>query len=497
MNLLMLVSLPLWFLGQIHFHVCALSFFGPLSFLLGSAEDPMPSLFLPRFGSVTLVPFSGPPVISPVRLSSPSWQVPASAPLKAGDSCLPERVLRSPTVGQLSTMPWGVCLTSLRFLMGPRLQSSLPLCELWRSDWGFPCKDPMDCSQPGSFVHGTSIHSLFEGLFPIQGSNPGLSHHRQILCHLSPPGKPKDMSHKWIGSLTSPPEYLSEREAPAPCQTVGRELVVRQSSYHPQVLWHGRGLDPSPSLPGPVLLGCLLTGYFSSQNLLPRNLPPTLSPVLGFCFVFCFPPCSSTCWHHTICLLFISRLEWKLLENRVFTPEPKTEPPWTKVALREKPLNESVKQPSSWTSWKGLWRWPSPFLKFFTKGNWEQSRDSKWLLRFDTGTGLCVFKVLSRHTIPIWLPTHSLKIILVVTMESSLERLSCSGSHKQNLNSSVSHPRTLLYTSRLGVTNIFDFKRQVWLRGMLPRATILRSQATSSFCRKMCDWLAIVPLTQE
>ena len=210
-----------------------------------------------------------------------------------------------------------------------------------------------------------------------------------------------------------------------------------------------------------------------------------------------FPPCSSTCWHHTICLLFISRLEWKLLENRVFIPEPKTEPPWTKVALRGKPLNESVKQPSSWTSWEGLWRLPSPFLKFFTKGNWEQSRDSKWLLRFDTGTGLCVFKVLSRYTIPIWLPTHSLKIVLVVTMESSLERLSCSGSHKQNLNSSVSHPRTLLYTSRLGMTNVFDFKRQVWLRGMLPRATILRSQATSSFCRKVCDWLAIVPLMQE
>lgn len=156
-----------------------------------------------------------------------------------------------------------------------------------------------------------------------------------------------------------------------------------------------------------------------------------------------------------------------------------------------------MKQPSSWMSWKGLWRWPSPFLKFFTKGNWGQSRDSKWLLRFDTGTGLCVFKVLSRHTIPIWLPTHSLKIVLVVTMESSSERLSCSGSHKQNLNSSVSHPRTLLYTSRLGMTNVFHFKRQVRLRGMLPRATILRSQATSSFCRKVCDWLAIVPLMQD
>ena len=57
--------------------------------------------------------------------------------------------------------------------------------------------DPMDCSPPGSSVHGDSpgkntgvgCHALFLGIFPIQGSNPGLPHCRQILYHLSHRGR--------------------------------------------------------------------------------------------------------------------------------------------------------------------------------------------------------------------------------------------------------------------------------------------------------------------
>ena len=52
---------------------------------------------------------------------------------------------------------------------------------------------PMDCSLPGSSVHGDSpgknagvgCHALLQGIFPTQGSNPGLLHYRRILCHLS------------------------------------------------------------------------------------------------------------------------------------------------------------------------------------------------------------------------------------------------------------------------------------------------------------------------
>ena len=60
-------------------------------------------------------------------------------------------------------------------------QSCLTLC------------DPMNCSLPDSSVHGDSLgkntgvgyHALLQGIFPTQGSNPGLPHCRQILYHLS------------------------------------------------------------------------------------------------------------------------------------------------------------------------------------------------------------------------------------------------------------------------------------------------------------------------
>ena len=53
--------------------------------------------------------------------------------------------------------------------------------------------NPMDCSPPGSSVHGDSpgkntgvgYHSLLQGFVPIQGSNPGLLHRRQILYCLN------------------------------------------------------------------------------------------------------------------------------------------------------------------------------------------------------------------------------------------------------------------------------------------------------------------------
>ena len=61
--------------------------------------------------------------------------------------------------------------------------------------------DPMDCSPPGSSVHGdspgkdtrVSCHVLFQGIFPIQGSNPYLLcllHGRVDSLPLAPPGKP-------------------------------------------------------------------------------------------------------------------------------------------------------------------------------------------------------------------------------------------------------------------------------------------------------------------
>ena len=53
----------------------------------------------------------------------------------------------------------------------------------------------MDCSPPGSSVHGilpkiagVGSHSLLPGVFPTEGLNPGLLHCRRILYHLSHQG---------------------------------------------------------------------------------------------------------------------------------------------------------------------------------------------------------------------------------------------------------------------------------------------------------------------
>ena len=64
--------------------------------------------------------------------------------------------------------------------------------------------DPMDCSLPGSSVHGDSpsknngvgCHTLLQGIFQTQGLNPGLLHCRQIMYSLSHKGSPRTL--KWV-----------------------------------------------------------------------------------------------------------------------------------------------------------------------------------------------------------------------------------------------------------------------------------------------------------
>ena len=65
---------------------------------------------------------------------------------------------------------------------------------------------PVDCSLPGSSVHGDSqgkntgvgCHALLQGIFPTQGLNPCLLHCRWSLPS-EPPGKPKNTG---VGSLS-------------------------------------------------------------------------------------------------------------------------------------------------------------------------------------------------------------------------------------------------------------------------------------------------------
>ena len=63
---------------------------------------------------------------------------------------------------------------------------------------------PMDCSLSDSSVHGDSpgkntrvgYHALLQGIFPTQGSNPGLMHCRWILYHLSHQGSKRTL--EWV-----------------------------------------------------------------------------------------------------------------------------------------------------------------------------------------------------------------------------------------------------------------------------------------------------------
>ena len=66
------------------------------------------------------------------------------------------------------------------------------------------CPTLIDYSPPGSSVHGDfpgkntglGCHALLQGIFPIQGSNPGLPHGGQILYHLSQQGSPRIL--QWV-----------------------------------------------------------------------------------------------------------------------------------------------------------------------------------------------------------------------------------------------------------------------------------------------------------
>ena len=61
--------------------------------------------------------------------------------------------------------------------------------------------DPVDCSPPGSPIPGTpgkntgvGCHFLLQGIFLIQGLNPGIPHCRQVLYQLNYQGSPLQCS---------------------------------------------------------------------------------------------------------------------------------------------------------------------------------------------------------------------------------------------------------------------------------------------------------------
>ena len=81
----------------------------------------------------------------------------------------------------------------------------------------------MDCSTPGSSVHGDSpgkntrvgCHILLQEIFPTNGSNPGLLHFRQILYRLSHQGSPRIL--RWVDYPFSRGIYQPRNQTRASC----------------------------------------------------------------------------------------------------------------------------------------------------------------------------------------------------------------------------------------------------------------------------------------
>ena len=130
-----------------------------------------------------------------------------------------------------------------------------------------PC-DPMDCNLPGSPVHGDSpdkntgvgCHAVLQGIFPTQGSNPGLLHCRQILYHLSHQGSPRIL--EWV---TYP---------------FSRDLASITSHIHNRVLfllWFH-----------PFLLSAVISPLMSSSILAPTNLGSSSFSILSLCLFILF-----------------------------------------------------------------------------------------------------------------------------------------------------------------------------------------------------------------
>ena len=114
-----------------------------------------------------------------------------------------------------------ICCRWGRFLRGPQVSpgtcadlcvplvhqaTECSLMTLWVSSvMSDSFCNPMDCSQPGSSVHGTSqartlgwdCHFFLQGIFPTQGSNLGVLHCRQILYHLSHQKSPWNLG-SWL-----------------------------------------------------------------------------------------------------------------------------------------------------------------------------------------------------------------------------------------------------------------------------------------------------------
>ena len=104
---------------------------------------------------------------------------------------------------QLFILSISSCLSFVALGFKKLVQFQVKLCKVSRvclvAQLCLTLCDPVECSLPSSSVHGDSpgkntgvgCHALLQGIFPTQGSNPGLPNCRRILYCLSHQGSPK------------------------------------------------------------------------------------------------------------------------------------------------------------------------------------------------------------------------------------------------------------------------------------------------------------------
>ena len=101
--------------------------------------------------------------------------------------------------------------------------------------------DPMDCSLPGSSVHGNSLgkntgvgsHALLHGIIPTQVSNTGLLHFRLILYHMSHQGSPRIL--EWVAypfSRVSSQQGIKPGSPALQVDSLPAELPGKPNIYH-------------------------------------------------------------------------------------------------------------------------------------------------------------------------------------------------------------------------------------------------------------------------
>ena len=141
---------------------------------------------------------------------------------------------------------WELRRTQAQVHAGNPVQMSEMCCVCLAAQSCLTLWDPMDCSPPGSSVHGDSpgknigvgCHALLQGIFPTQGLNPGLPHCRRILYQLSHKGSPTYSRHLcliYLAQLVKNPPAMQETQFDS---WVGK-ILWRRESLHTPVFWLG------------------------------------------------------------------------------------------------------------------------------------------------------------------------------------------------------------------------------------------------------------------